>query len=102
MAATKVKNLWTALVTAFFAILASLGLAAPAAATTQQAVSHERTTTTSPVTAHRAPQQVHWTLPRASALPPTMKQRIRAEAHGSSPATRHLPSNATDAAPADP
>ncbi|MFI6640436.1 DUF6344 domain-containing protein [Streptomyces sp. NPDC050504] len=101
MATTKVKNLWTALVAAFFAILASLGLAAPAAATTQQAVSHEHTAT-SPVAALQAPQTARWTLSRPSSRPPTMKQRIRAEAHGSSPAARHLPSNATDAAPADP
>ncbi|MFE3741258.1 DUF6344 domain-containing protein, partial [Streptomyces sp. NPDC059134] len=30
-------------------------------------------------------------LPRARSLPPTIKQRIRAEAHGSSPSVRHLP-----------
>lgn len=32
MAANKVKTLWTVLITAFFAMLASLGLTAPAAA----------------------------------------------------------------------
>ncbi|MEU0273877.1 DUF6344 domain-containing protein [Streptomyces sp. NPDC006307] len=35
---------------------------------------------------------------RPRALPPTIKQRIRAEAHGSSPSVRHLPA----AAPAEP
>jgi hypothetical protein len=33
---------------------------------------------------------------RDRSLPPTMKQRIRAEAHGSSPATRSLPAGPTD------
>ncbi|MFE4061172.1 DUF6344 domain-containing protein, partial [Streptomyces sp. NPDC059096] len=33
-------------------------------------------------------------LPRARSLPPTIKQRIRAEAHGSSPSVRHLPARA--------
>ncbi|WP_240500978.1 DUF6344 domain-containing protein, partial [Streptomyces neyagawaensis] len=40
--------------------------------------------------------------PRDRALPPTMKQRIRAEAHGSSPSCRHLtaPDSPPDAASA--
>jgi hypothetical protein len=33
---------------------------------------------------------------RDRSLPPTMKQRIRAEAHGSSPATRSLPADPAD------
>ncbi|MEV8565676.1 DUF6344 domain-containing protein [Streptomyces sp. NPDC051322] len=32
-----------------------------------------------------------WALPKARSLPPTIKQRIRAEAHGSTPSTRRLP-----------
>ncbi|MEU0380416.1 DUF6344 domain-containing protein [Streptomyces cyaneofuscatus] len=96
------KSIWTAFITAFFALLASLGLAtatasaanatnaAEASATTQE---HTGATAATPL----APS-VRWTLPRDRALPPTMKQRIRAEAHGSSPATRHLsadPASAT-------
>ncbi|MER7696345.1 MULTISPECIES: DUF6344 domain-containing protein [unclassified Streptomyces] len=86
------KNIWTAFITAFFALLASLGLAtatAPAAnaATMPSATAQEHTgaTAATPI----APS-VRWTLPRDRALPPTMKQRIRAEAHGSSPVTRQL------------
>ncbi|MDQ0795241.1 DUF6344 domain-containing protein [Streptomyces sp. B1I3] len=98
MSAFKVKSIWTAFITAFFAILASLGLAtAQAQATTAEpaATTHEHTgagaaTATTP--------SVRWTLPRDRALPPTMKQRIRAEAHGSSPATRQLSVDATDTA----
>ncbi|WP_405778982.1 DUF6344 domain-containing protein [Streptomyces sp. NBC_00859] len=39
-------------------------------------------------------QVAWWALPRDRALPPTIKQRIRAEAHGSTPSTRHLPLDA--------
>ncbi|MFH9608498.1 DUF6344 domain-containing protein [Streptomyces sp. NPDC017448] len=92
------KNIWTAFVTAFFALLASLGLATAAASTasatnatnaalTPSATTHEHTAATA---ATPYAPSVRWTLPRDRALPPTMKQRIRAEAHGSSPATRHL------------
>ncbi|WP_097931277.1 MULTISPECIES: DUF6344 domain-containing protein [unclassified Streptomyces] len=89
------KNLWTAFITAFFALLASLGLATATASTanaTNAAAQPSATTqehTTSTAATPIAPS-VRWTLPRDRALPPTMKQRIRAEAHGSSPATRHL------------
>jgi len=95
MSTFKAKSIWTAFITAFFALLASLGLAGSTAAaaettntnTEPAATTHEhapaaRATATGP--------SVRWTLPRDRALPPTMKQRIRAEAHGSSPATRHL------------
>ncbi|WP_406138277.1 DUF6344 domain-containing protein [Streptomyces sp. NBC_01089] len=49
-----------------------------------------------PVTVEPA-QVAWWALPKDRALPPTIKQRIRAEAHGSTPSTRHLPLD-TDAA----
>ncbi|MET7345404.1 DUF6344 domain-containing protein [Streptomyces sp. NPDC087866] len=100
MSTFKAKSIWTAFITAFFALLASLGLASSTtaaaaeatntntepAATTQEHAPAARATATGP--------SVRWTLPRDRALPPTMKQRIRAEAHGSSPATRHLSSDA--------
>ncbi|MBK6033440.1 DUF6344 domain-containing protein, partial [Streptomyces sp. MBT59] len=89
------KNLWTAFITAFFALLASLGLATAAASTANatNAAAQPSTTThehTGATAATPIAPSVRWTLPRDRALPPTMKQRIRAEAHGSSPATRHL------------
>ena len=43
---------------------------------------------------------VRWALPRDSALPPTMKQRIHAEAHGSSPTARQLSAKTTETATA--
>ncbi|WP_327368581.1 DUF6344 domain-containing protein [Streptomyces sp. NBC_01217] len=100
MSTFKPKSIWTAFVTAFFALLAALGLmSTPAAATESSApeattTNHEHTGATA---ATATTPSVRWTLPRDRALPPTMKQRIRAEAHGSSPAARHLSVDTTDA-----
>ncbi|MGW0782326.1 DUF6344 domain-containing protein [Streptomyces sp. NPDC002913] len=95
MSTFRVKSIWTAFITAFFALLATLGLAtAQATAAEPTTTSHEHTGATA---ATATTPSVRWTLPRDRALPPTMKQRIRAEAHGSSPATRQLSSDATDA-----
>ncbi|MEV6163607.1 DUF6344 domain-containing protein [Streptomyces sp. NPDC052052] len=101
MSTFKPRNIWTAFVTALFALLAALGfMSAPAAATeastTEPSTTNQEHTGAAPVTA--STPSVRWTLPRDRALPPTMKQRIRAEAHGSSPVTRHLSADTTDAA----
>ena len=95
MSAFKVKSLWTAFVTAFFAVLASLGLMSTTAAAAQPAATVQVYTGATAATA--TTPSVRWTLPRDRALPPTMKQRIRAEAHGSSPANRHLSAHAAAA-----
>lgn len=97
------KNLWTAFITAFFALLASLGLATATAGTANAAnAAAQPSTTAQKHTAATAATpiapSVRWTLPRDRAVPPTMKQRIRAEAHGSSPATRHLSLDPAEAA----
>ncbi|MFJ8661394.1 DUF6344 domain-containing protein [Streptomyces sp. NPDC093795] len=101
MATAKVKQFWTAFISVLFALLASVGLAGTAAATQQPAVQQPEepagSAATSPVARERAAlasvpaQRAHrWTLVGdRSSLPPTIKQRIAAEAHGSSPATRH-------------
>jgi hypothetical protein len=95
MSTFKAKSIWTAFITAFFALLASMGLiSTPAAAAQPKATTHEHTGATA---ATATTPSVRWTLPRDRSLPPTMKQRIRAEAHGSSPATRHLPTDMRDA-----
>ncbi|MFD0512264.1 DUF6344 domain-containing protein [Streptomyces aureus] len=88
MATNKVIKLWTVLITAFLAVLTAMGLTSPAAAAAP--VQHSEGTrnaavNTPAVTAVRSP----WAFKRS--LPPTMKQRIRAEAHGSSPSSRHRP-----------
>ncbi|MFF2406151.1 DUF6344 domain-containing protein [Streptomyces sp. NPDC058092] len=100
MSTFKAKSIWTAFITACFALLAALGLmSTPAAATEPNAP--EPTTTnqehTGATAATATTPSVRWTLPRDRALPPTTKQRIRAEAHGSSPAARHLSADTTDA-----
>ncbi|MFB7913665.1 DUF6344 domain-containing protein [Streptomyces sp. NPDC056061] len=103
MSSSKAKNIWTAFVTAFFALLAALGfMSTPAAATEQSAMepattNQEQTAPATTTSATASAPSVRWTLPRDRALPPTMKQRIHAEAHGSSPATRHVPLNTAHA-----
>ncbi|MFF7370189.1 DUF6344 domain-containing protein [Streptomyces tricolor] len=93
MTQTKVMKLWTAIVTAFLALCTALGLVTATAATAAAAGPRtesprtgtaQRTTPTIPV-AH------HWAWSHGRALPPTMKQRIRAEAHGKTPSCRHRP-----------
>ncbi|MFF9339171.1 MULTISPECIES: DUF6344 domain-containing protein [unclassified Streptomyces] len=110
MATAKVKQFWTAFISVLFALLASVGLAAPAAAHGQAPVtqpeepaaplartSAERTAT---VVAQRRAEP--WAPVRRGSLPPTIKQRIGAEAHGSSPAARTLRSAATEPLANDP
>ncbi|MGW7523470.1 DUF6344 domain-containing protein [Streptomyces sp. NPDC054783] len=99
MTQNKVMKLWTALVTAFLALCTALGLVATTTATTAAAAPRPEGPSTG--TAHRTiptiPAPRHWAWSHASALPPTMKQRIRAEAHGKSPSCRHRPLTDTQA-----
>ncbi|MEU2131838.1 DUF6344 domain-containing protein [Streptomyces sp. NPDC018352] len=100
MSAFKPKTIWTAFVTALFALLAAVGLMSTPAEATEQSTPEPTTTNqehTGATAATATTPSVRWTLPRDRALPPTMKQRIRAEAHGSSPATRHMSVDATGA-----
>jgi hypothetical protein len=98
-----IKNLWTALLTALSALLASVGLTTVAAAAPQapvrpalpcQATRRQAARRQARREAVRmsvaAPARRWSSLARDRSLPPTIKQRIRAEAHGSSPATRRL------------
>ncbi|GGS58191.1 MULTISPECIES: DUF6344 domain-containing protein [Streptomyces] len=93
MARNKVMKLWTAIVTAFLALCTALGLVT--AATAPAAAAGPRTesphTGTAQRTAPTIPAARHWAWSHGKALPPTMKQRIRAEAHGKTPACRHRP-----------
>ncbi|MFI6682972.1 DUF6344 domain-containing protein [Streptomyces sp. NPDC050485] len=90
MATSKLTTWWTALISMFVALFAALGFAgqASAAAPVASVPQHDVTYNRSELPASVAPT-VHWALPSPSALPPTMKQRIRAEAHGASPSSRH-------------
>ncbi|MEU4110212.1 DUF6344 domain-containing protein [Streptomyces sp. NPDC048208] len=89
MARNKVMTLWTAIVTAFLALCTALGLVtatAPVASARTESPSQGSTEHTAPTAPAATSHQV-WS--QARALPPTMKQRIRAEAHGKSPHGRH-------------
>ncbi|MFH8837470.1 DUF6344 domain-containing protein [Streptomyces sp. NPDC017868] len=115
MATAKVKQFWTAFVSVLFALLASVGLANTAAAAAQPAVQQPEEPAAPAVSAavravtagERAlasvpAQRTHrWPLAGDRSLPPTIKQRIAAEAHGSSPAARQR-SSSTAAAESDP
>ena len=100
-AQNKVRQLWTTFVTALLTLCTALGLITTTAATAaaQTGTAHEGTahpTRSAPRTPSAS--TVHRPLPRARALPPTMKQRIGAEAHGKSPSCRHRPlDDATEA-----
>ncbi|WP_328748741.1 DUF6344 domain-containing protein [Streptomyces sp. NBC_00285] len=86
MAQNKVMKLWTVVITAFLALFTALGLitttAAAAVPQTQPARNSSAVHPESP-----AVSPALWSHPRS--LPPTMKQRIRAEAHGKTPHGRH-------------
>ncbi|MDX3638041.1 DUF6344 domain-containing protein [Streptomyces sp. MB09-02B] len=86
MAQNKVMKLWTAIVTAFLALCTALGLVTTTA-TASAAVPQTETTRNCAVPA-TIPAMSLPARPHDRALPPTMKQRIRAEAHGSSPSCR--------------
>ncbi|MEV5437410.1 DUF6344 domain-containing protein [Streptomyces sp. NPDC052682] len=84
MARTKVMKLWTAIVTAFLALCTALGLITTnASAAVPQSAPTRNSELTTPATSPRSSGS------GARALPPTMKQRILAEAHGTSPRCRH-------------
>ena len=94
MTDNKVMKLWTAIVTAFLALCTALGLITTTTATTAAAAAQPESSTrtgTAQRTAPTIPAPRHWAWSYSRALPPTMKQRIRAEAHGKSPSCRHRP-----------
>ncbi|MFE7947975.1 DUF6344 domain-containing protein [Streptomyces sp. NPDC057426] len=98
MATAKVKQFWTAFISVLFALLASVGLASTAAASQAPAVQQpEEPAAAGAATGSRSTVAVpaqrsayEWPTVRERSLPPTIKQRIRAEAHNSSPSVRHL------------
>ncbi|KUF15815.1 MULTISPECIES: DUF6344 domain-containing protein [Streptomyces] len=92
--ASKAMKLWTALVTAVLALFATLGLTTNA---TAAAPAERATTTCESPASPTAAMAALWTAAYERSLPPTMKQRIRAEAHGATPSCRHLPTTDTEA-----
>ncbi|MES5819224.1 DUF6344 domain-containing protein [Streptomyces sp. RG80] len=92
MAQNKVMKLWIAIVTAFLALCTTLGLITKTAAAAVPPTEPARNSTAEATTP--APSLWSWAFTRA--LPPTMKQRIRAEAHGKTPSCRHRPPTDTE------
>ncbi|MFD3498709.1 DUF6344 domain-containing protein [Streptomyces sp. NPDC058676] len=90
----KVMKLWTAIVTAFLALCTTLGLITT---TASAAVPQSEKTRNSTAPTTTTPATPLWSWSCIRALPPTMKQRIRAEAHGKTPGCRHRPSADTEA-----
>ena len=86
MAKNQVMKLWTIIVSAFLALFTALGFVTTTAAAAVPQTEASRNTGTGGVLVI-----VTAASPWARALPPTMKQRIRAEAHGKSPRCRHSP-----------
>ncbi|MFI6148430.1 DUF6344 domain-containing protein [Streptomyces sp. NPDC051109] len=85
-----VTSIWTAVVAVVVALLASLGFgskAAPAAASTASAPSR-RGAAAVRRTARPMGRRSWRAMMRGGSLPPTIKQRIRAEAHGKAPSVR--------------
>ncbi|MGR8009536.1 DUF6344 domain-containing protein [Streptomyces hypolithicus] len=113
MAAVKVSTstMWTAFTTAVRALLAALGFTVArvtaalgftaAQATAVHPAYAPAARPAEPPAAATAAPATRWSPATDRALPPTMKQRIRAEAHGSSPAARHLPTDLTETARTD-
>ncbi|MFJ6832648.1 DUF6344 domain-containing protein [Streptomyces sp. NPDC091209] len=89
MTQNKVMKLWTAIVTAFLALCTTLGFVTTTAAAAVPQAGPARNAETSVTAPAIAPATAFWAWSYSRALPPTMKQRIRAEAHGSSPSCRH-------------
>ncbi|MDF3300958.1 DUF6344 domain-containing protein [Streptomyces tropicalis] len=87
----KVMKLWTAIVTAFLALCTALGIASTTTAATTAAAAPQPRPKTAPKSTANIPAQTTPLRSRVNArsLPPTIKQRIRAEAHGRTPTCRH-------------
>jgi hypothetical protein len=83
----KVTKLWSAIVTAFLALCTALGLVTTTAAAAVPQTAAPRNSGAHPP----APVTSPWSRVHARTLPPTMKQRIHAEAHGKTPTCRHRP-----------
>lgn len=100
MARNKVMTLWTTIVTAFLALCTALGLiTTTASAAVPQSGTHSNAESASPETAPTV--AIPRPRSRTGSLPPTMKQRIRAEAHGKAPNCRHRPATGTAATATD-
>ncbi|MFJ1564227.1 DUF6344 domain-containing protein [Streptomyces erythrochromogenes] len=89
---TILTSIWTSVLAALVAVLSALGFggkAAPVAAPTVGGAA--AATITAPVRRPAVTAPRSWReMMRGGSLPPTLKQRIRAEAHGKTPGVRRL------------
>jgi hypothetical protein len=99
MARNKVMKLWTAIVTAFIALCTALGFVTTTTAAAVPQTEQKRNSALIPQQRTAPATAAPWSLSYAKALPPTMKQRIHAEAHGKSPSCRHRALADTAASP---
>ncbi|MFE1793870.1 DUF6344 domain-containing protein [Streptomyces sp. NPDC059525] len=85
---SSITSIWTSLLSALTALLAALGLVGKTARA--GAVPVAVATPSAPVVRRSAPvaRRTWRAMVRGGSLPPTIKQRIRAEAHGKSPSVR--------------
>ncbi|MFJ6758463.1 DUF6344 domain-containing protein [Streptomyces sp. NPDC091273] len=85
------SSIWTSLLTALVALLSSLGLGGKAAlaGATAPAAGVTASAAAVPVARPAVTARRTWrAMMRDGSLPPTIKQRIRAEAHGKTPSVR--------------
>ncbi|MEU8777506.1 DUF6344 domain-containing protein [Streptomyces sp. NPDC048606] len=80
-----VTSIWTSVLAALVALLAALGLAAKPAPVAAAVAAPSAPAVRRPVAVARRTWRA---MMRGGSLPPTIKQRIRAEAHGKSPSVR--------------
>lgn len=96
-----ITSIWTTVLAALVALFASLGFggkAAPAAASILSPVAPAAATASRPAFMARRTWRA---MMRGGSLPPTIKQRIRAEAHGKTPSVRRSSTAAALAADFD-
>ncbi|MEU9162967.1 DUF6344 domain-containing protein [Streptomyces sp. NPDC048424] len=82
-------SIWTSVLTVLVAFLSSLGLGGKAALAAAPAVEVPAPAAVVPVARPAVAARRTWrAMMRGGSLPPTIKQRIRAEAHGKTPSVR--------------
>ncbi|MER5727558.1 DUF6344 domain-containing protein [Streptomyces sp. NPDC002138] len=93
-------SLWTTVLAALVALFAALGLGGSAAAPAAASVSAPAVPAGSVARTMAAQARRSWrAMMRGGSLPPTIAQRIRAEAHGSTPSVRRRSTTAASHAP---
>ncbi|WP_030384010.1 DUF6344 domain-containing protein [Streptomyces sp. NRRL S-241] len=82
-------SIWTSVLAALMALLSCFGLAGKAAPASASAPAAEGAAPTAAVRRPAVMARRTWrAMMRGGSLPPTIKQRIRAEAHGKTPSVR--------------